>query len=157
MNHGKRSAIQRLKAGDRLVMYSPRIAYPDGAPLQAFTAIGTVISGEVYQVEMSPGFTPHRVDVAFESCQEALIKPLVEQLSFIKNKQHWGAAFRFGYLSICEADFRLIESAMCCSGHPTIRRPSTTTDAPHNTSPVTASAQIVMFAASVCSEHSASA
>lgn len=112
LNHGKKSAVQQLKAGDRLVMYSPRTAYPDGEALQAFTAIGTVCTGEVYQVEMSPDFIPYRVDVAFENCREAPIKPLIEDLSFIKSKQHWGAAFRFGYLRISEPDFRLIESAM---------------------------------------------
>lgn len=113
LNHGKRSAVRRLKADDRLVMYSPRTSYPDGSPLQAFTAIGTVSTGLEYQVEMSPGFSPYRVDVAFEPCREAPIRPLIDSLSFIKNKQHWGAAFRFGYLGIGEEDFRLIESAMC--------------------------------------------
>lgn len=112
LNHGKKSAVQQLKAGDRLVMYSSRTAYPDGEALQAFTAIGTVCTGVVYQVEMSPDFVPYRVDVAFENCREAPIKPLIEGLSFIKNKQHLGAAFRFGYLRISEPDFRLIESAM---------------------------------------------
>jgi len=112
MNHGKKSAVQQLKAGDRLVMYSPRTAYPDGEVLQAFTAIGTVSTGVVYQVEMSPDFVPYRVDVVFENCREAPIKPLIEDLSFIKNKQHWGAAFRFGYLRISEPDFCLIASAM---------------------------------------------
>lgn len=113
LNHGRKSAVQRLKAGDRLVVYSPRTDHPDGAALQAFTAIGTVTTGEVYTVDLSPGFTPHRVDVAFEPCREAPIKPLIERLSFIKDKQHWGAAFRFGHLGIGEADFRLIESVMC--------------------------------------------
>jgi hypothetical protein len=40
-------------------MYSPRTAYPDGEPLQAFTAIGTVVTGDVYQVEVTPDFKPH--------------------------------------------------------------------------------------------------
>ncbi len=28
LNHGKKAPLQRLHAGDRLVMYSPRTAYP---------------------------------------------------------------------------------------------------------------------------------
>ena len=71
LSHGKKAAVQRLKAGDGLLMYSPRTAYPDGEPLQAFTAVGTVTSGEVYQVEMSPDFKPFRVDVKFVRCKEA--------------------------------------------------------------------------------------
>ena len=112
LNHGKRAPLQRLKAGDMLAMYSPRESYPDGPVLQAFTAIGVVKSGEVYQVEMSPGFKPYRVDVDFSRCQDAPIRPLIENLSFIRSKTHWGAAFRFGYLKVPEADFALIADAM---------------------------------------------
>ena len=46
LNHGKHAAVRRLKAGDAVIMYSPRTAYPDGEPLQAFTAIGTVVTGD---------------------------------------------------------------------------------------------------------------
>lgn len=93
-------------------MYSPRTDYPDGEVLQCFTAIGVVVSGEIYQVEMTPDFKPYRVDVRFFECREAPIKPLVESLSFIKSKSHWGAAFRFGYLKIPAEDFALIAQAM---------------------------------------------
>jgi len=112
LNHGKKAPVQRLKAGDMLAMYSPRESYPDGPPLQAFTAIGTIKSGEVYQVEMSPEFKPYRVDVDFSACKDAPIKPLVETLTFIKSKTHWGAAFRFGYIKVPEADFARIADAM---------------------------------------------
>jgi hypothetical protein len=112
LNHGKKAPLQRLHAGDRVVIYSPRTAYPDGAPLQYFTAIGVVRSGEVYQVEMAPDFHPYRVDVDFADCHEAPIQPLIERLSFIKSKTHWGAAFRFGYLKVPAEDFALIASAM---------------------------------------------
>jgi hypothetical protein len=112
LNHGKKAPLKRLKAGDGLVMYSPRTSYPDGEPLQAFTAAGTIKTGEVYQVEMSPDFTPYRVDVHFVKCRETPVKPLIEALSFIKSKTHWGAAFRFGYLKIPAADFALIAGKM---------------------------------------------
>ena len=39
-NHGTATGVRRLARGDRLVFYSPRTAYPDGTPLQAFTALG---------------------------------------------------------------------------------------------------------------------
>ena len=112
LNHGKKAPVQRLKAGDMLAMYSPRESYPNGLPLQAFTAIGTIKSGEVYQVELSPVFKPYRVDVYFCRCVDAPIKPLVERLSFIKRKSHWGAAFRFGYIKVPKSDFALIADAM---------------------------------------------
>ena len=112
LNHGKKAAVQRLKAGDWLAIYSPRTDYPDGAPLQAFTALGRVVSGEVYQVEMTPDFKPFRVDVKFQPCHEAPIKPLLNRLSFIKDPVHWGAAFRFGQFKLPAADFALIAAAM---------------------------------------------
>lgn len=112
LNHGKKASVHRLKAGDRLVIYSPRTSHPDGEPLQAFTAAGTIKTGEVYQVEMSPDFKPYRVDVQFVKCREAPIKPMIEALSFIKSKTHWGAAFRFGYLKVPADDFALIARNM---------------------------------------------
>jgi MarR family transcriptional regulator for hemolysin len=112
LNHGRKSAVRRLKAGDGVIMYSPRTKYPDGDPLQAFTAIGTVVTGDVYQVEVTPGFKPHRVDVQFVRSKEAPIKPLVERLSFIKSKSHWGAAFRFGHVEVPGSDFALIAERM---------------------------------------------
>jgi hypothetical protein len=112
LNHGKKAPLQRMRGGDRLLMYSPRTAYPDGDPLQAFTAIGLIGDGDIYQVEMTKTFKPFRLDVAFSDCKEVPIKPLIDRLSFIKNKQYWGAAFRFGQVKIPADDFSLIEKLM---------------------------------------------
>ena len=116
LNHGKKAPLQKLRAGDGLIMYSPRTAYPDGEALQAFTAIGVVTTGQVYQVEMGPDFKPYRVEVRFLEGHEAPIRPLIDRLSFIANKIHWGAAFRFGQVKIPAADFALIADAMDCKG-----------------------------------------
>ena len=112
LNHGKKAPVQRLRAGDGVVMYSPRTAYPDGEVLQSFTAIGVVCSGEVYRVKMAEDFEPYRVDVNFLKAKEAPIKPLIEALSFIKNKTRWGATFRFGHHRVPTEDFMLIAKAM---------------------------------------------
>jgi predicted RNA-binding protein len=112
LNHGKKAPLQRLHAGDHIIIYSPREAYPDGDVLQHFTAIGTVITGDIYQVEMTPDFKPYRVDVRFVKCHESPIKPLIHKLSFIKNKTKWGATFRFGHLKIPVEDFKIIAGAM---------------------------------------------
>ena len=45
MNHGKQAPLKRMKTGDGLIYYSPREAHPDGAPLQAFTALGFIRTG----------------------------------------------------------------------------------------------------------------
>ena len=115
LNHGKKAPLANMRAGDGLVMYSPRSDYPDGEILQAFTAIGVVRTGEIYQVAMSSDFEPYRVDVEFQPCSEASIRPLIDELSFIRSKTHWGAAFRFGQLKIPAADFAVIARAMGCA------------------------------------------
>jgi len=112
LNHGKRAPLQRMQAGDLIALYSPRTAYPDGEPLQAFTALGVIGTGEVYQVEMSADFKPYRVDVEFLGAREAPIRPLIGRLSFIKDKTHWGAAFRFGYTKASADDMALIAEHM---------------------------------------------
>lgn len=82
-----------------------------GEPLQAFTALGRVADDEVYQVEMEPGFVPWRRNVEFVECVHTPIRPLIDQLTFIKNKQRWGYVFRFGLFEISEQDFELIKRA----------------------------------------------
>ena len=111
-NHGKSTILKRLKTGDWIVFYSPKTSYQDGEPLQAFTAIGQVKDDELYQVEMRPGFVPWRRNVKFQECQEVPIKPLLDELSFIKDKTHWGYMFRFGLFQIPEEDFPKIKRPM---------------------------------------------
>jgi hypothetical protein len=117
LNHGKAGPLERMRAGDGFAFYSPRLSYPDGAPLQAFTAMGRIRDGIVYQASheadaMGDGFAPFRLGVDYLAAQDAPIKPLIEALSFIRSKAHWGAAFRFGYLRVPEADFARIAMAM---------------------------------------------
>jgi len=114
LNHGRAGPLERMRAGDGFAFYSPRNSYPDGAPLQAFTAIGRVRDGVVYQSQSvtGDGFAPFRLGVDYLQATETPIKPLIEALSFIRSKTHWGAAFRFGYLRIPEADFARIAAAM---------------------------------------------
>ncbi len=110
--HGKASGLKRLKADDWLVYYSPKTSLRDGEPVQAFTGIGRVIDEELYQVEQAPGFTPWRRNVEFVSGIEAPIRPLIDQLSFIKDSRRWGYMFRVGLFKIPQEDFAVISRAM---------------------------------------------
>jgi EVE domain len=112
LDHGAKPPLRRLRAGDGLVFYSPRTSYPDGEPLRLFTAMGVVLTGEVYQVDMGGGFEPYRVDVRYLEVAPAAVQPLVDELAFIRNKSNWGASFRFGSLQVPEADFALIARSM---------------------------------------------
>ncbi len=111
-NHGKPTTLKRLKTGDWIVFYSPKTSYQDGEPLQAFTAIGQVTDDELYQVEMAPNFEPWRRNVEFYRCKETPIRPMIDELSFIKDKTHWGYTFRFGLFPIPKTDFLKIQQAL---------------------------------------------
>ena len=115
LNRGEAAPLDRMRAGDGCVFYSPRTAQSGGEPLQAFTAIGRVRTGRIYQATIGADFHPFRVDVDYLCSQPVPIKPLIAELSFIRSKAHWGAAFRFGMRRVPEADFALIAAAMGCS------------------------------------------
>ena len=111
-NHGKPHMLKKMARGDWIVFYSPKTDYPDGEPLQAFTAIGQVVDDEPYQVEVSPDFQPFRRNVDFLDCAEAPIRPLIEELEFIEDPARWGYKFRFGVFKISDRDLEVIRSAM---------------------------------------------
>lgn len=113
--HGKKAPLQRIRAGDWVLYYSSVQQFQSKAPLQAFTAIGKVRAGSVYQADMGNGFYPFRRDVDFIPAKAAAIRPLLRQLSFIEDVAHWGYPFRFGLFSIPESDFSVIAKAMECS------------------------------------------
>ena len=110
--HGKAQPLKRMAVGDGLIYYSSKEKFGADALCQQFTAIGEVVGNEVYQFEMFPGFIPYRRDVHFYDAKDVFIRPLIENLSFIKDKTHWGYAFRFGHLEIPRADFELIAAQM---------------------------------------------
>ena len=110
--HGKNNPLKRLAVNDWIVYYSPRTTMQGGEPVQAFTAIGRILVGEPYRVDMGNGFIPYRRDVQFIQAEDAPIQPLIKDLSFIQNKKSWGYPFRFGLLEIPEADFQRIAGAM---------------------------------------------
>ena len=112
LNHGKRAPLARMHQGDWLVYYSPRTSYPEGEPLQAFTAIGQITSAAPEQVEMLDDFHPYRHSVRYLSCREVPIREVLADLAFLPDKQHWGARFRFGHLAVSATDFRIISQAM---------------------------------------------
>ena len=112
LNHGKKEPLQKMHAGDGLIFYSPKESLPAGKPVQRFTGIGKVKTGEVYESPDRADRMPYRIDIQFFEAKEVPIRPLIGQLSFIEDKTHWGYPFRFGNLNIPEKDFKLIAEAM---------------------------------------------
>jgi hypothetical protein len=111
-NHGRATTLRQLARGDLVAFYSPRTRYPDGEPLQRFTALGRVEDDAPYQVEMTPDFHPWRRHMHFLPCEESPIQPLLDELTFIADKQRWGYPFRRGLFQIGAEDFGRIARAM---------------------------------------------
>jgi hypothetical protein len=111
-NHGKPHMLRRMARGDWIVFYSPRSAVSGGESLQAFTAIGQIADNEPYQVEVTPDFVPWRRNVRFVAGDETPIRPLIDDLHFIGDKNRWGYKFRFGVFKIDDHDLDLIRQAM---------------------------------------------
>ena len=112
LNHGKLAPLKKMSAGDFLIYYAPKIELGKDEICQKFVALGKIKTGEPYQVKLSEDFEPFRVDVEYFASADAEIKPLIENLDFIKNKKSWGYSFRFGQIEISEKDFNLISGAM---------------------------------------------
>ena len=111
-NHGKAAPLKRMHAGDWVIFYSPKLEFDKPQKLQCFTAICKIVDENIYQHDMGEGFVPFRRNVMFVPSQDVSIRPLIDDLSFIRDKTHWGAAFRFGVLQIPESDFRWIAEKM---------------------------------------------
>ena len=112
-DHGRPTRLRKLRRGDRIVFYSPRTEFGGGEPLQAFTALGIVEDDEPYQVEVTPDFQPWRRRVAFDvSAHEVLIRPLLDDLSFISDPKRWGFVFRRGLFAVPCEDLERIAAAM---------------------------------------------
>ena len=128
VSHGKVSPLRRIQPGDRVVYYSPNQRYsPSHARrerdrLQAFTAIGTVKSGDPYRAEMDAGFQPFRRDVAWHEAAPAPLAELQDRLSFTQER-NWGYRLRQGLVEISATDMTTIAEAMfTASARP--RRPA---------------------------------
>ena len=112
VHHGKAAPLKRIKCGDIIAYYSPLKVYGGAEKLRAFTGLGRITSEAPYQGDMGQGFKPFRHDVDWFETQDALIEPLLQQLTFTKGKTNWGYQFRFGLFEISETDLETIAKAM---------------------------------------------
>jgi hypothetical protein len=111
--HGQAGPLRRVRPGDRVVYYSPTLHFGGKDRLQAFTALGTVLPGDPYEVDMGKGFRPFRRNVAWDAgTGDAPIAALLDQLSFTAGRPSWGWVLRFGLLPATTQDMELIAMAM---------------------------------------------
>ena len=110
--HGKGAPLKRIRAGDRVVYYSPTMFMGGREKCQRFTALGEARDERVYQADMGGGFHPFRRDVDWRPAVEASIHPLLPRLDFSRDNPNWGYALRFGLIKISKRDMDEISAAM---------------------------------------------
>ena len=112
VNHGRAGPLERMHADDGFAWYASRSAEARGSSLQAFTALGRIDGDAIRQADDDGERRPFRRAIVYLAAQPASVRTLVEQLGFIRSKQHWGGAFRYGFLRVPAADFAVIAAAM---------------------------------------------
>lgn len=110
--HGRKDLMSKPSKGDWIVYYSSKDTFENGKSYQNFTAIGQITDDEPYQPSNQKQFKPYRRNVDYEVCHEAEIRPLLENLNFIKNKKRWGFYLMSGFREISKEDFEIIAHAM---------------------------------------------
>ena len=110
--HGRHEAARRVQPGDWVAYYSPREGMNEGAELRAFTAIGQALPGDAAERQMLPGVTGWYRRMQWLDATPADIYPLLDKLSFVKDRQHWGVYFRKSLFKVDGGDFALIADAM---------------------------------------------
>lgn len=108
---GQKAPLSKLSEGDRFACYSPKTGFMEGEPVQAFTALGTVIDPTPFEIDWD-GQDIWVCKAAYAAITPAPVRPLLEPLAFVTNPAKWGMAFRRGMFEITESDFDLIETAM---------------------------------------------
>lgn len=110
--HGSKDFMSKPSKGDWIVYYSSKDKFEDGKTYQKFTAIGQISDDEPYQPDTQKKFKPYRRNADYKVCHEAEIRPLIEKLSFLKNKKRWGFYLMSGFKEISKDDFEVIKHAM---------------------------------------------
>lgn len=97
--HGKKWPMEKLAVGDSVLLYSPNVTFGDKSAknkLHEFTALGVVRDEAVYMAPEDQ-YKAWRRNIVFDKSVKAVaVKPLVDQLSFIQDKTHWGRIRCFG-------------------------------------------------------------
>jgi hypothetical protein len=93
-NHGKRAPLARMTVGDRILIYSPKTAFPDGAPFQAIAIVGTVTGAEPEPSAVIPG--GFRLAAALRAIEPIALAQIRDHLPTSK--------LRFGCFELIPAD-----------------------------------------------------
>lgn len=110
LNHGKRSGLARLRAGDTLVYYSPTRQRADRVPYQCFTAIGIVPDDDIWQADEGD-FKPYRRRLAYLPARPVPLEEVRSRLH-LTAEPNWGYQLRYGLVPLDVHDVEVLGEAM---------------------------------------------
>lgn len=97
-NHGRRAPLARMSAGDRVLIYSPKATYPDGAPLKSIAIVGEITGAEPVDSPVIPDGFSRAADLRE-----------IEPLTLDDVRDHLPlSALRFGCFALDDADGQAI-------------------------------------------------
>ena len=103
--HGKAVPLKRMKKGDYLIYYSPKISMDSDIKCQEITAIGKMKDERIYQFQMSENFIPYRRNVKFLKLKgKCSINELREHPEWSK----YSKQLRYGHFQVSEEFFEFI-------------------------------------------------
>lgn len=109
---GAREPLDRMRAADGVVIYSPRVTNPEGEPLRSVVAAGRIRSDEPRQWGSS-GRSPWRHEVDWlPDARVSPIRPLRDLLELTRDDWFWGEKLRPGWVGISRRDFEIFEDAV---------------------------------------------
>lgn len=110
-NHGRRTGIARMRPGDWFVYYSPHQSLRRHSPLQAFTAIGRVEEGDIWQADEGT-FKPWRRRVAYLPGTGSVPLADLRAVLDLTASPTWGHQLRRGLVPLTAHDVSQVHHAM---------------------------------------------
>lgn len=111
-SQGNEAHLNRIDKDDWVIFYSHRADAAGTVKLQFFTAIGQVVDKNTYQVKDDSTQKSFSRKMNYLKTKETPLIPLIQKLSFIRNKKYWGTVFKMNLIQIPKEDFDLIAQEM---------------------------------------------
>jgi predicted RNA-binding protein len=110
----KKGRLKSFQVGDLITFYVPRDSLASSRKIRKFIGVAEV-KGVGYESDTpiwKNGLFPQRIQMEPLSEGSCDIGPLIERLTFIKNKKSWGGTFLSGILRVPLQDFKIIQESM---------------------------------------------
>ncbi|PLS38073.1 EVE domain-containing protein [Carnobacterium maltaromaticum] len=105
LSHGKKAPLTRMKKGDKILYYAPKISMNTPNPYQKIVAVGTIADDSIYEFEMAPNFIPFRRNVLFEKIEKEVT---LQNLRKFPEWNQISSKLRFGHFEISQNLYQLI-------------------------------------------------